>query len=78
VLVPGCRFLVALPVAVVTGMRSNAVRIEAICFFPQRETRLWTTTPDQVASVLTQIADGIEQGRFVQPDGAVYSGIRPG
>jgi hypothetical protein len=78
VLRPGLRFFVLLPAAAVKGHRSGAVRIEAICFFPGRESRLWTTTPDQVGSVLEEIARGLAEGRIVQPVGAVYSGIQLG
>lgn len=78
VLRPALRFAVLLPPAMLRGRRSNAVRIEAICFFPGREARLWTTTPDQVGSVLEEIARGLAEGRIVQPAGAVYSGIQLG
>jgi hypothetical protein len=78
VLRPALRFLVLLPAATIKGHRSGAVRIEAICFFPGREARLWTTTPDQVGSVLDEIARGLAEGRIVQPVGAVYSGIQTG
>ncbi len=39
-----------------------------------RETRTWTTTLDQVDSVLDEIVLGLQQGKVVQPTGAVYSG----
>lgn len=71
---PLLRFLVLLPVAVVRGRRSRAVRIEAVSGFPQREVFLWTTTDDGVARVLDEIAAGLADGKFVQPEGAVYSG----
>jgi hypothetical protein len=58
------------------GVRSGAVRIEAISFYPGRETRYWTTTPDQLRSVLDEIAAGIAEGRIPQPTGAVYVGTR--
>jgi hypothetical protein len=74
ILLPLLRILFLMPFAVVKGRRSQAARIEAICFFPSRETRTWTTTLDQVDSVVNQIALGIEEGKVVQPIGAVYSG----
>jgi hypothetical protein len=73
-LVPLLRLVFLTPFAVVKGRRSQAAQIQAICFFPYRETRTWTTTLDQVDSVLNQIALGIEVGKVVQPIGAVYSG----
>lgn len=76
-LVPATGFLVALPGAVLRGRRSEAVRIEAIRFYPDSETRLWTTTRDQEASVLAEIASGLERGAIVHPTGAVYSGTQP-
>jgi len=78
VLRPALRFCLLLPGAVIKGRRSQAVRIEAISFFPGRERRLWTTTPDQVGSVFEEIARGLAEGKVVQPAGAVYSGIQPG
>ncbi len=77
-ILPALRFGLLLPASVVKGRRAQAVRIEAICFFPWREVRLWTTTPDRVASVLDEVAAGLAEGKFVQPTGAVYSGSRPG
>jgi hypothetical protein len=74
VLSPLLRFLVLLPVAVVRGRRSRAVRVEAVNNFPVREVYLWTTTTDLVDNVLEEIATGLKVGRFVQPAGAVYSG----
>ena len=73
---PALRFLCLFPGAVVKGRRSHAARIEAVSIYPEEETRLWTTTTDMVDSVLNQIALGLEEGRVVQPVGAVYSGSR--
>lgn len=74
ILVPIARMLVLLPLAVVRGHRSRAVRIEAVKTFPHREVLLWTTTDAHRARVLDEIATGLAQGRVVQPDGAVYTG----
>jgi len=74
IVVPFLRMLLLTPFAIVKGRRSHAARIEAICFFPSPETRTWTTTLDQADSVLNQIALGLEEGKIVQPIGAVYSG----
>ena len=73
-IVPLVRFLVLLPASYVRGRRSRAVRVEAVNEFPRREVYLWTTTDDGVERVLDAIAAGLASGRFVQPDGAVYSG----
>lgn len=74
VLVPLARVAVLLPAAVVRGRRSRAVRIEAVKTFPHREVLLWTTTDESRQRVLDEIVAGLEQGRVVQPRGAVYSG----
>ena len=74
VLQPLLRAAFLTPFAIVRGRRSYAARVEAICFFPAQETRTWTTTVDQADSVLNQIALGIEEGKVVQPIGAVYTG----
>ena len=66
--------LVLLPVAVVRGRRSRAIRIEAVRTFPEREVLLWTTTDGSVEVVLDEIAAGLAAGKVVQPEGAVYSG----
>jgi len=71
---PLLRFVVLLPVAVVRGRRSRAVRIEAVRTYPDREVLLWTTTDGSVAGVLDEIAAGLVAGKIVQPEGAVYSG----
>jgi hypothetical protein len=78
IVVPLLRFAVLMPFAVVRGRRSHAARIDAICFYPDRETRTWTTTIDQVDSVLDEIAKGLEAGKIPQPAGAVYSGSETG
>lgn len=74
IVVPLSRFLVLLPVAVVRGRRSRAVRIEALKTFPQREVLLWTTTDGHAPRVLDEIAAGLAQGKVVRPVGSVYTG----
>lgn len=71
---PFLRFVVLLPVAVVRGRRSRAVRIEAVRTFPDREVLLWTTTEGSLDVVLDEIAAGLAAGKIVHPEGAVYSG----
>lgn len=71
---PFVRFAALLPMSVVRGRRSRAVRIEAVCPFPRREVLLWTTTDGLLDGVLDEIAAGLAAGKIVQPDGAVYSG----
>ncbi|MGH2933411.1 MAG: hypothetical protein ACRDL2_02715 [Gaiellaceae bacterium] len=73
-LVPLARMLVLLPISVVRGHRSRAVRIEAMKTFPQREVLLWTTTDVHAPRVLDEIAAGLAQGKVVHPEGAVYAG----
>jgi hypothetical protein len=73
---PLLRVCFLLPIAVVRGRRSRAVRIEAVKTFPQRQVLLWTTTDIHRARVLDEIAAGLAQGKIAQPDGAVYSGAQ--
>lgn len=72
--VPLVRLVALLPVAVVRGRRSHAVRIEAVNNYPVREVLLWTTTDGFVDGVLDEIVAGLAAGRVVQPTAAVYSG----
>ncbi len=58
------------------GRRSGGIRIEAVALYGPRVTRYWTTTPDQVESILEEIAAGLEEGKVVQPTGAAYLGSR--
>ena len=74
ILVPLMRVAVLLPIAVVKGRRSHAVRIEAVNPFPQRQVLLWTTTDVHKDRVLDEIVAGLAQGKVVCPSGAVYSG----
>jgi len=71
---PLARFLVLLPIAIVRGRRSRAVRVEAVRTFPEREVLLWTTTDGRLDVVLDEIAAGLAAGKIVHPEGAVYSG----
>jgi hypothetical protein len=71
---PLARFVFLLPVAVVRGRRSSAVRVEAVRTFPDREVLLWTTTEGRLEVVLDEIAAGLAAGKIVHPEGAVYSG----
>ena len=73
-LVPLARLAVLLPVAVVRGRRSRAVRIEAVTTYPQRQVLLWTTTDAYWRTVLDEIAAGLAEGKVVQPENAIYSG----
>ena len=74
ILVPLARMLVLLPLAVVRGRRSRAVRVEAVMSFPHRQVLLWTTTDVHVARVLDEIATGLAAGKVARPEGAFYSG----
>lgn len=54
--------------------RSRTVRIEAVTFYPHRESLHWTTTPDHVERVLRQVSAGLEAGDIVRPLGGVFVG----
>ena len=58
----------------VSPRRSRAVRIEAVTFYPHRESLLWTTTADHTERVLRQISAGLEAGDIVRPLGGVFVG----
>ncbi|HKB94584.1 MAG TPA: hypothetical protein VKC62_10170 [Gaiellaceae bacterium] len=73
-ILPLARVVLMLPVAVVRGRRSRAVRIEALRTFPRREVLLWTTTDGHAPRVLDEIAAGLSQGKIVRPVGSVYTG----
>lgn len=72
--VPLARLLALLPVAVIRGRRSRALRIEAVCPFPVREVLLWTTTDEGLQGALDEIVAGLAAGTVAQPEGTVYSG----
>ncbi|MES1248881.1 MAG: hypothetical protein ABUS54_14535 [Actinomycetota bacterium] len=78
IIVPLFRFVALLPIAVVRGRRSRAVRIEAVVSYPAREVLLWTTTDSFLEGVLDEIASGLAEGKVVQPSAAVYSGREEG
>ena len=73
-ILPLARVVLMLPVAVVRGRHSRAVRIEALRTFPRREVLLWTTTDGHAPRVLDEIAAGLSQGKIVHPVGSVYTG----
>ena len=74
ILLPLGRFVVLLPISIVRGRRSHAVRIEALSTYPKRQVLLWTTTDVHKDRVLDEIAAGLAQGKIVRPSGAVYAG----
>jgi hypothetical protein len=74
ILVPLARMLVLLPLAVLRGRRSRAVRVEAVTSFPRKQVVLWTTTDVHVARVVDEIAAGLATGTFAKPQGAFYYG----
>jgi hypothetical protein len=76
VLVPLLRALFELPGVIVRGRRSGIRIVEAITFWPVKETYTWTTTGDHVQRVVDQVARGLEEGDFAQPLGATFRGAR--
>lgn len=54
--------------------RAGVVRIEAITFYPHRESLLWTTTADHLDRVLRQISAGLEAGDVARPLGGEFVG----
>ncbi len=76
VLAPLLRALFELPGLIVRGRRSGVRIVEAISFWPVRETYTWTTTGDHVQRVVDQVARGLEQGELAHPLGATFRGAR--
>jgi hypothetical protein len=57
-----------------TNRKATCIRIRAVNWDPPAESYVWTTTKDAADRVLEEIAEGLEQGKIVQPVGAVFSG----
>jgi hypothetical protein len=75
ILVPILRMVAALPGAWMRGRRSSEYRIEAVTWFPQRQSYTWTTSAENVDEALIAISAGIRRGRPAQPDCAVFLGL---
>jgi hypothetical protein len=78
ILVPLVRMLAAMPGAWLRGRHSSEYRIEAITWFPHRQTQTWTTSAEDLDEALIAISAGIRRGRPAQPACAVYLGARAG
>ena len=78
ILVPLVRLLASLPGAWLRGRRSEEYRIEAITWFPHRQTHTWTTSAEDLDEALVAISAGIRRGRPAQPSCAVFLGARAG
>ncbi len=78
IVVPFVRLLAALPGAWLRGRRSRVYRIEAITWFPRRQTQTWTTSAEDLEEALIAISAGIRRGRPAQPSCAVFLGARAG
>jgi hypothetical protein len=78
ILVPLVRLLAALPGAWLRGRRSHEYRIEAITWFPHRQTQTWTTSAEHLEETLIAVSAGIRRGRPAQPACAVFLGARAG
>jgi hypothetical protein len=66
--------LLAVPRAIIVGLRSPTVRVEAMTHLPQREIYLWTTTRGRERYVADEIAAGLAVGTIAEPAGARYHG----
>src|SRR4051794_13097249 len=74
IVVPLLRMTAALPRAWMRGRRSSVYRIEAVTWFPQRQSYSWTTSAEDVDEALIAIFAGIRRGRPAQPECAVFLG----
>ena len=57
-----------------TNRKVTSVRIRAVNWNPPVESYVWTTPKGSADRVLEEIAEGLAQGKIVQPVGAVFSG----
>ena len=48
--------------------------IEAICFWPRRESLVWTAGRDHENRVVDQIVAALERGEAAEPFGATFRG----
>jgi hypothetical protein len=71
---PPLRFLVLLPSRAAMSARSSVVRVEAVLWWPRRESYLWTTSIDHVESVVAEVAAGLEAGSIARPFAAKFVG----
>jgi hypothetical protein len=76
VLTPIVRAVAELPGALLGGRRSGVRIVEAISWWPVKETYIWTTTGDHVERVVEQVARGLAEGELARPLGATFRGAR--
>jgi hypothetical protein len=74
ILLPLARFAVDLPAAALRGRRTRTVTIEAICFWPRRESLVWTAGREHENRVVDQIVAALERAEAAEPVGATFRG----
>src|SRR5205085_691268 len=56
------------------GRASGRIRVEAVTWYPWKESHLWVTTKDHLDRVLEQVVAGLEAGEVARPLGAEFRG----
>jgi hypothetical protein len=78
VLLPLVRVVAALPSALWRSRKARVYRIEAITYWPHRQTQTWTTQPTDLEEALIAITAGIRKGIPARPACAIYLGQSEG
>jgi hypothetical protein len=74
ILLPAFRVLVSLPAAAVRSRRSRTWTVEVVCWWPHEQRFRWSVGAADRARVTAEIAEGIAEGRWAQPAGAIFHG----
>jgi hypothetical protein len=74
VLVPAATFLLRLPAAIVRSRRSETWTVEALCWWPHEQRFRWSVDAANRVRVAAEISQGIAEGRWAHPAGAVFHG----
>jgi hypothetical protein len=74
ILVPAVTFILRLPAAVVRSRRSKTWTVEAICWWPHEQRFRWSVDAADRVRVAAEISQGVAEGRWAQPAGAVFHG----
>ena len=74
VLVPAATFLLRLPAAIVRLRRSETWTVEALCWWPHEQRFRWSVDAANRVRVAAEISQGIAEGRWAHPAGAVFHG----
>jgi hypothetical protein len=71
---PAVSYVLRLPAAFVRSRRSSTWIVEAVCWWPQEQRFQWWVDAGDRVRVADEVAEGIAEGRWAQPTGAVFRG----